>query len=120
VSPGAFLDRSGGTSGRLLVEFAGRSAACGARTRGIRRFFAQDIIRLDEGLHAGLGDQIIVTTLCPGGKERMRRLMQLVRAHRINLRPLLTHTFSLDEIAQAYDLFQSRGQGVLKVAIRVS
>src|SRR6476646_8472525 len=30
---------------------------------------------------AGLGDHRIVTTLCPGGKERMRRLMELVRSH---------------------------------------
>lgn len=73
-----------------------------------------------EGFHAGLGDQTIVTTLCPGGKERMSRLMRLVSTHRINLRPLLTHTFSLQEIAKAYDLFQSRHEGVLKVAIRVS
>lgn len=61
-----------------------------------------------EGFHAGLADQTIVTTLCPGGKERMRRLMQLVRTKRINLRPLLTHTFKLDQIAEAYQLFQSR------------
>jgi hypothetical protein len=26
----------------------------------------------------GIGDHRIVTTLCPGGKERMRRLMELV------------------------------------------
>ena len=73
-----------------------------------------------EGFHAGLADQTIVTTLCPGGKERMRRLMQLVRARRINLRPLLTHTFTLERIKEAYELFQSRREGVLKVAIRVS
>jgi len=73
-----------------------------------------------EGFHAGLADQTIVTTLCPGGKERMRRLMQLVRTKRINLRPLLTHTFGLEQIADAYELFQSRREGVLKVAIRVS
>lgn len=72
-----------------------------------------------EGFHAGLADQTIVTTLCPGGKERMQRLMRLVSTQRINLRPLLTHTFSLHEIARAYDLFQSRREGVLKVAIRV-
>jgi threonine dehydrogenase-like Zn-dependent dehydrogenase len=73
-----------------------------------------------DGFHAGLGDQTIVTTLCPGGKERMQRLMRLVKTHRINLRPLLTHTFNLRDIAKAYDLFQSRRDGVLKVAIRVS
>jgi len=73
-----------------------------------------------EGFHAGLGDQTIVTTLCPGGKERMHRLVRLVETHRINLQPLLTHTFQLDNIVEAYRLFESRQSGVLKVAIRVS
>lgn len=69
---------------------------------------------------AGLADQTIVTTLCPGGKERMTRLMRLVRAHRIDLTPLFTHRFPLKEIARAYDLFASRAEGVLKVGILVS
>jgi 2-desacetyl-2-hydroxyethyl bacteriochlorophyllide A dehydrogenase len=67
---------------------------------------------------AGLGDHKIVTTLCPGGKERMRRLMNTVQSGRFNPTPLLTHSFSLDEIAEAYTLFGERRQGVLKVAIR--
>jgi threonine dehydrogenase-like Zn-dependent dehydrogenase len=67
---------------------------------------------------AGLGDHRIVTTLCPGGKERMRRLMNLVRGGRFDPTPLLTHTFSLDNIVEAYNLFGSRREGVLKVAIR--
>ena len=67
---------------------------------------------------AGLGDHRIVTTLCPGGKERMRRLMELVRARRIDLTPMLTHSFSLDDIAEAYALFGDRREGVIKVAIR--
>jgi alcohol dehydrogenase len=71
-----------------------------------------------EPFAAGLGDHKIVTTLCPGGKERMRRLMELVRHGRIDLRPLLTHTFSLDHITQAYELFAARREGVIKVAIR--
>jgi threonine dehydrogenase-like Zn-dependent dehydrogenase len=67
---------------------------------------------------AGLGDHKIVTTLCPGGKERMRRLMELVRHGRVDLRPLLTHAFRLEEITKAYDLFANRKEGVLKVAVR--
>jgi alcohol dehydrogenase len=67
---------------------------------------------------AGLGDHRVVTTLCPGGKERMRRLMELVRTGRIDLTPLLTHTFALDDIAEAYSLFGERREGVIKVAIR--
>lgn len=72
-----------------------------------------------ETFGAGLGDYRIVTTLCPGGKERMARLMRLVQAHRINLVPMLTHTFTLRQIAEAYDLFANRRNGVLKVAIKV-
>jgi len=71
-----------------------------------------------EPFAAGLGDHKIVTTLCPGGKERMRRLIELVRHGRIDLRPLLTHTFPLDRITEAYKLFAARQEGVIKVAIR--
>jgi alcohol dehydrogenase len=67
---------------------------------------------------AGLGDHKIVTTLCPGGKERMRRLMETVRSGRVDLTPLLTHTFSLENIAEAYTLFGERRDGVMKVAIK--
>jgi alcohol dehydrogenase len=67
---------------------------------------------------AGIGDYKIVTTLCPGGKERMRRLMAMVQSKRFDPTPLLTHNFSLDQIVEAYDLFGSRRDGVLKVAIR--
>lgn len=71
-----------------------------------------------EAFSAGLGDYRIITTLCPGGKERMRRLMEVVRHGRVDLTPLLTHTFSLDQINDAYDLFGNRADGVLKVAIK--
>ena len=67
---------------------------------------------------AGIGDHRIVTTLCPGGKERMRRLMETVRRGRVDLTPLLTHTFSLDKIVEGYELFGERRDGVLKVAIK--
>jgi alcohol dehydrogenase len=67
---------------------------------------------------AGLGDHTIVTTLCPGGKERMRRLMGTVASGRFSPRPLITHTFPLAQIEEAYDLFSNQRDGVLKVAIR--
>src|SRR5580692_5541785 len=71
-----------------------------------------------EPFAAGLANQKIITTLCPGGKERMRRLMELVRHGRLDLVPLITHTFSLDKIVDAYKLFGGRLDGVIKVAIK--
>jgi alcohol dehydrogenase len=67
---------------------------------------------------AGLGDQTIVSSLCPGGKERMRRLMSVVAAKRFPFRDLVTHPFRLAEIEAAYDLFSHQRDGVMKVAIR--
>ena len=67
---------------------------------------------------AGLGDHTIVTTLCPGGKERMERLMRMVETGRFDPTPLITHRYPLAEINDAYDLFMNRRDGVLKVAIR--
>jgi alcohol dehydrogenase len=66
---------------------------------------------------AGLGDHKVVTTLCPGGKDRMRRLLNVVASGRIDLKPLVTHRFKLDQIVQAYELFANQRDGVLKVAI---
>ncbi|WP_263141566.1 NAD(P)-dependent alcohol dehydrogenase [Pseudomonas sp. RIT-PI-AD] len=66
---------------------------------------------------AGLGDKKIITTLCPGGKERMRRLMEVVASGRVDLKPLVTHRYKLDDIEAAYDLFANQRDGVMKVAI---
>jgi alcohol dehydrogenase len=67
---------------------------------------------------AGLGDHTIVTSLCPGGKERMRRLMSIVAARRFPFNELVTHAFKLADIEAAYDLFAHQRDGVMKVAIR--
>ncbi|HKR58951.1 MAG TPA: alcohol dehydrogenase catalytic domain-containing protein [Pyrinomonadaceae bacterium] len=71
-----------------------------------------------EAFAAGIGDYRLVTTLCPGGKERMRRLMEVVRRSRVDLTPLLTHSFPLERISDAYEMFGERTGGVLKVAIQ--
>ncbi|AMN45970.1 alcohol dehydrogenase [Steroidobacter denitrificans] len=67
---------------------------------------------------AGLGDHTIRTALCPGGKERMRRLMNVIAAERLDLGVLVTHQRKLDDIVEAYDLFANQRDGVLKIAIK--
>jgi threonine dehydrogenase-like Zn-dependent dehydrogenase len=71
-----------------------------------------------EAFAAGLGDHQIVTTLCPGGKERMRRLMEVVKGGRVDLTPLLTHIVTLDQIGEGYRIFGERLDDVLKVAVK--
>ncbi len=68
---------------------------------------------------AGLGDHRVVTTLCPGGKERMRRLMGLVRSKRIDLTPMITHRFGLDQIQGGLRRLRRAPPGAsIKVAIK--
>jgi threonine dehydrogenase-like Zn-dependent dehydrogenase len=67
---------------------------------------------------AGLGDHQIRTALCPGGKERMRRLMNVLASGRLDLGVMVTHRYALDDIVNAYDLFAHQRDGVLKVAIK--
>jgi threonine dehydrogenase-like Zn-dependent dehydrogenase len=70
-----------------------------------------------EAFAAGLGDHHIVTTLCPGGKERMRRLISIVKSGRFDPTVLLTHRFKLEDIKEGYRVFGGREEGVLKVLI---
>jgi threonine dehydrogenase-like Zn-dependent dehydrogenase len=116
------------TNGRgvdVAIEALGRQATFESALRSIRPggvlsslgVYSGKLVAPYEALYAGLGNQQIVTTLCPGGKERMRRLLSLVAERRIDLTPLITHRFALDNILDAYDVFSRQGDGVLKVAL---
>jgi threonine dehydrogenase-like Zn-dependent dehydrogenase len=116
---------TGGRGVDVAIEALGRQTTFESALRSIRPggvlsslgVYSGKLVAPYEALYAGLGNQQIVTTLCPGGKERMRRLISLVAEHRIDLTPLITHRFALDDILEAYDLFSRQGDGVLKVAL---
>lgn len=116
------------TDGRgvdVAIEALGRQETFEAGLRAIRPggtlsslgVYSKDLRIPLDAFAAGLGDHKIITTLCPGGKERMRRLMEVVASGRVDTRPLVTHRFALDDIETAYDLFANQRDGVLKVAI---
>lgn len=67
---------------------------------------------------AGIGDIDILTTLCPGGHERLRRMISVIQSGRADLTPLITHTYSLDDIIEGYRIFGNKLDKVLKVAIK--
>jgi threonine dehydrogenase-like Zn-dependent dehydrogenase len=79
--------------------------------------YSGDLVIPADAFSAGLGDNKIVTSLCPGGKDRMRRLMAVIASGRIDLGAMVTHRFPLERIEEAYELFSNQRDGVLKVAI---
>lgn len=80
--------------------------------------YSEDLTIPMSAFAAGLGDHKINTALCPGGKERMRRLMSVLESGRLDLSPLVTHQYALENIVDAYDLFANQRDGVLKIAIK--
>jgi threonine dehydrogenase-like Zn-dependent dehydrogenase len=118
-------DMTGGRGVDVAIEALGRQETFESALRAIRPggtlsslgVYAGKLAVPYESFYAGLGDQRIITTLCPGGKERMRRLIAMVQHSRVDLTPLVTHRFSLDGIADAYDMFSQQRDGVMKVAL---
>lgn len=45
-------------------------------------------------------------------------ILKLIEEKKIDTTPLITHTFSLKEIEKAYEIFENKRDGVIKVAIR--
>jgi alcohol dehydrogenase len=117
---------TGGRGVDAAIEALGRQETFENALRAIRPggtlsslgVYSGKLVAPHEALYAGLGNQRIVTTLCPGGKERMRRLMSMIEHERVDLSPLVTHRFALTDIADAYDLFSHQRGGVLKVALQ--
>ena len=66
----------------------------------------------------GMSDKTIRTGLCPGGKERMGRLLRLLEVGRVDPSPMTTHRFSFDEIEKAFGMMQTKADGMLKPLIR--
>ena len=65
----------------------------------------------------GMSDKTIRTGLCPGGSERMSRLMRLIQNGRVDPTKLTSHRFGFDEIERAFEMMQTKEDGMLKPII---
>jgi threonine dehydrogenase-like Zn-dependent dehydrogenase len=65
-----------------------------------------------------MSDKTIRTALCPGGAERMKRLMRLIAGGRVDPTPLTTHTFDFGDIERAFRMMQTKEDGIIKPLIR--
>jgi alcohol dehydrogenase len=121
----AIMELTGGRGVDVAIEALGTQQTFESALRALRPGGTLSSLGVYSGkltlpldaFSAGLGDHRIVTSLCPGGKERMRRLLDVVASGRTDLRPLVTHRYPLERIVEAYDLFANQRDGVLKVAI---
>lgn len=55
--------------------------------------------------------------ICPGGRERMARLIRLLEVGRVDPRPMTTHWFAFDQVDQAFRLMETKEDGIIKPLI---
>ncbi|GJL61633.1 MAG: alcohol dehydrogenase [Nitrospirales bacterium] len=65
----------------------------------------------------GMSDKAIRTGLCPGGAERMKRLLRLLEMGRVDPTPLTTHRFNFSEVEKAFHMMKIKEDGMLKPLI---
>jgi threonine dehydrogenase-like Zn-dependent dehydrogenase len=73
------------------------------------------IPRLEWGV--GMSDKTIRTGLCPGGRERMTRLIRLLQTGRVDPSPMTTHRFHFSDLDRAMHLMETKEDGIIKPLI---
>jgi threonine dehydrogenase-like Zn-dependent dehydrogenase len=126
----AILDMTGGQGVDSSIEALGseetfmnciRSTRAGGTISNVGYHGHGDFLRvprLDWGV--GMGDKTIRTGLCPGGAERMKRLLRLLTTGRVDPTPMTTHRFKFSEIEKAFRMMKLKEDGILKPLILFS
>lgn len=124
----AILERTGGEGVDSAIEALGAEetfTACVRVTRpggtisNVGYHGEGDFVGIPrEAWGVGMSDKTIRTALCPGGSQRMQRLMRLVENGRVDPLPLTTHRFGFDELPTAFRLMQTKEDGIVKPLIR--
>jgi threonine dehydrogenase-like Zn-dependent dehydrogenase len=123
----AILKLTGGVGVDSAIEALGAQETFQAAVKAVRPggtisvvgYFGHgdyvSIPRLDWGV--GMSDKTIRTGLCPGGRERMTRLMRLLETRRVDPSPMTTHRFSFRDIEKAVRMMKTKEDGIIKPLI---
>lgn len=79
---------------------------------------SKDALPIDiDAFGLGHGDQKIRGGLCPGGSERLGRILRLIARGRIDPSPMTTHTFKFGDVEKAFELMRTKEEGIIKALI---
>jgi isopropanol dehydrogenase (NADP+) len=65
----------------------------------------------------GMADKTIATGLCPGGRLRMERLLQILETGRVDPTLMTTHQFPFDQMDRAFEVSDKKLDDVIKPLI---
>lgn len=69
------------------------------------------------GWGVGMAEKDIVTLLCPGGRLRLQRLLQLLEQDRVDPTRMTTHEFAFEDIDDGFQLMDTKEEGVINPLI---
>ena len=126
----AILDATGGQGVDSAIEALGSAetfAACVRVTRpggtisNVGYHGDGDFVGIPrEAWGVGMSDKTIRTALCPGGSTRMERLMRLIETGRVDPLHLTTHRFGFEDLPKAFELMETKEDGMIKPLITFS
>lgn len=70
-----------------------------------------------EAWGVGMAEKTIRTTLCPGGRVRLERMLRILENDGLDPTLMTTHTFGFDQVDEAFHLMESKEDGVIKPLI---
>lgn len=115
-------EMTSGEGADVVIEAIGAQATFIQAIRSVRRKGTVSVVGLFPGpvefpIHE-LGLYGIKLSMGLGYVGRMNQLMGLVESKRVDLSPLVTHTFPLRDALEAYDLFEYHADNCLKVLLK--
>lgn len=113
------------TKGRgadLVILAAGGNEAFKTAVRVTKRMGRLLLLSFpEEPILADLGtmgkNSISLYTVRGEGRANCARAVSLIATGKVNLKPLITHSFTLDEILEAFQTFVERREGAIKVIV---
>lgn len=118
------LQLTGGDGAAAVVETAGVPATVALETALVRKYGNLANI----GISSGVGTLDIATIVARGltvhgiggngGKGQYENVLALIQSGKIDPEALVTHRFSFDDAAEAFDLAYSKREPVIKVVLR--
>ncbi len=102
------------------VSFANciRVAKAGGTVSNVGYHGHGDIVPIPrEAWGVGMAEKTIRTGLCPGGRLRMERLLQILSRGRVDPTPLTSHTFKFEDLERAFEIMDKKTDNVIKPLI---
>jgi threonine dehydrogenase-like Zn-dependent dehydrogenase len=117
------MELTNGIGADMIVECSGQPGPAAEALEIVRKngrisyngiYHEQVTLQLDKIVQWNL----LITGPKAEGMLNLSRAIPLMADGRINLKALITHTFCLDEINQAFDTFTGRVGGAIKVIVQ--